>query len=109
MRIPYSTLFGELIVKRLQVGLRLILLLVALLGTCFAWLNAVRSTQLVERAAERMNLEAKLAATERWRATLRTELQNATSQSVRRATFAQIPRVEAQIAAMKRELGSYDE
>lgn len=92
--------------KRLQIRLRLLLLVVTLLAAAFAWLGAVRSRQVAERAVQRMNLEAELRSQERWRTTLQSELQRATSPSHRGAVASQIPVVEARIAQLRSQLTS---
>ena len=90
--------------KRRQIRLRLLLLVMALLAACFAWIGAVRSKLVAERSIERMNLEARLSSQERWRNTLREHLDNSPSPSVRRSVSWQLPRVEAEIAELKKQL-----
>ena len=99
--------------KRCQFGLRLLLLLVALLATCFAWLGAVRSKLCSEREVARMQLEHSLAAHERWHAMFAAHLQQlqakprSTGQALgMRRDITQLEKTEAKIAAMRKELDS---
>jgi hypothetical protein len=89
-----------------QFRLRLMMLVVALLAAAFAWLGAVRSRQVAQRAMQRINLEAELRSQERWRNILRNELKIATSPSHRGAVVAQIPDVEARITELRSQLES---
>jgi hypothetical protein len=89
-----------------QFRLRLMMLVMALLAAAFAWLGAVRSRQVAERAVQRMNLEAELRSQERWKSILRSELEIATSPSHRGAVVAQLPGVEARITELRSQLES---
>jgi hypothetical protein len=90
--------------KRLQIRLRLMMLLVTLLAAVFAWRGAVRSGQVAERAVVRMNLDAELRSQERWRTMLLQELQIATSPSHHGSVVSQIPVVEARITDLRSQL-----
>lgn len=92
--------------KHVRFRLRLLLLIVALLATCFASINAVRIKVLSDGAVETMNLEAELASRERWLETLRSELKNSTDPNVRGSVSSQIPLAKAQVAALRRQLAS---
>jgi hypothetical protein len=89
-----------------QFRLRLMMLVMALLAAAFAWLGAVRSRQVAQRAMQRINLEAELRSQERWRNVLRDELKIATSPSHRGAVVAQLPDVEARITELRSQLES---
>lgn len=65
--------------NRLQFGVRLLLLIVALLATCFAWIGAVRSRERFERQAEQLQCESRLLAAERQRTSLLATIKRAPS------------------------------
>lgn len=90
--------------KRFQIGLRLLLLMVSLLAACFAWMGAVQSRWRAEHALKTINLEAQLMSEERWRESLRRELPSATSPSLRGGIRAQLKMAESRIASLRQEL-----
>jgi hypothetical protein len=82
------------------------LLVVALFATYFAWRGAVRSKNHSELAIVRINLEARLAATQRWHDMLHDEVRQipATSPSRLQARTAALNTVKAEIMVMREEL-----
>jgi hypothetical protein len=97
---------GDKMRMRLQYSLRLILLVVALFATYFAWLSAVRSKNHSELAIDRINLEARLVSTQRWHDMLHDEVRQipATSTSRLQTRTAALRKVKAEIVAMREEL-----
>ena len=96
--------------KRFQFSLRLVLLVVALCAVYFAWRGAVRSKNHSERAIARINLEARLASTQRWHDMLDDEVRQipATSTSRLQTRAAALRQVKAEIMAMREELHAMD-
>ena len=93
--------------KRFQFGLRLFLLIITLLATCFAWRGAVRSKEQTEREIVRMRLKALLAAEERWRATVIEGMSRAPDDPEampRNSGLAHLRYVEARIATIREQL-----
>jgi hypothetical protein len=95
--------------KQFQFGLRLFLLLMALLATCFAWRGAIGSQEEYEREMLRIRCESILAAEERWRATVIEDMKRAPSdpQAMPRASgLAHLKHVDARMMAIRKELDS---
>jgi hypothetical protein len=93
--------------KRLQFGLRLLLLLITLLATCSAWIGAIRSREQSEREIARMRFEAILASEERWHATLLEAIERAPGDPQfmpRKNGLAEIKNTRARIAAVRKQL-----
>jgi hypothetical protein len=93
--------------KRVQFGLRLYLLVIALLATCFAWRGAVISRQQSERAMVRMQYESKLASEERWRQTVIEGMNRAAADPQAMPWpngLDHLKQVDANIAAIRQEL-----
>jgi hypothetical protein len=93
--------------KQFQFGLRLFLLVVTLLATCFAWRGAIRSKELHERQMVVMRCEAILAAEERWCARVKEDMKRAPDdpQAVPMAIgLAQLKYSEARMAAVRKEM-----
>jgi hypothetical protein len=90
--------------QRFQIHLRLMMLLVTLLAVVFAWMGAVRSRAVAERAVVRWNLEADLRSEVRWRDILQNNLRNPSGPSHHNSVARQIPDVEARIAKLRNRL-----
>jgi hypothetical protein len=93
--------------KRFQFGLRLFLLVITLLATCFAWRGAIRSKEQTEREIVRMRYKAMLAAEERWRATVIEDMSRAPDdpQAMPKSSgLANLIYVEARIATIREQL-----
>jgi hypothetical protein len=94
---------------RVQFGLRLYLLVIALLATCCAWRGAVVSRQQSERAMVRMQYESKLASEERWRQTVIESMQRAPTDPQAMPWpngLDHLKLVDANITAIRQELES---
>jgi hypothetical protein len=94
--------------KRFQFGLRLFLLVITLLATCFAWRSAIRSKEQTELEIVRTRYKAILAAEERWRATVIEDMKRAPSDPQAMPTtsgLAHLKHVDAKIATIRKQLG----
>jgi hypothetical protein len=95
--------------KRFQFGLRLFLLIITLLATCFAWRGAVRLKERTEREIVRTRYKAMMAAEERWRATVIEDMKRAPNdpQAMPRSSgLAHLKYVDAKIVTLREQLDS---
>jgi hypothetical protein len=87
--------------------LRLFLLIIALLATCFAWMGAVRSKERFEREIARTGYESRLAAEERWRTMLIEDMKRLPSDPrafPKAIGLAELKNIDARMDAIRQEL-----
>jgi hypothetical protein len=93
--------------KRFQFGLRLYLLVIALLATCFAWIGALRLKQASDRETARILCETTLMSEVRWREQLLDYMKRPPSdpQAMPLANgLAELKNIETRMTAVRQEL-----
>jgi hypothetical protein len=90
--------------KRPRFGLRLLLLLVALVATCLAWWHAAEQRQIAERELQRRHLVYGIRVQERGRADLLQALETSPDDACRYRLAMDLKHTDVAISTMRQKL-----